>query len=107
MFETLHPLSDEHLSIGADALQRDRHMAVLVDPSGVHVLLSACPNFEADFAAVINVEGEWKVAELTPEAGAVLVAWGEVNIPALCRRWRERHGTPLNRAQRRAKGDYS
>lgn len=91
MFEKLHALSDDQTAVGADALQENGHFAAIVDRSGVFVLFRATRNHEVDFACVVQREGRWLPAPLTPTQYSIVHLWASRFVPRLCRTWKTRH----------------
>lgn len=93
MFETLHTMTAAHAERSADALYADGQVAFLVDPSGVHLLLTATPSkpYEIDFACVILHRSAWVPSPLTPAQFTVIHAWAGDAIPRICRKWKARH----------------
>jgi hypothetical protein len=93
MFETLHAMTTAHAERSADALYMDGQVAFLVDPCGVHLLLTATPAkpYEVDFAAVVRLGNAWVPAPMTTMQFAVIHSWTSDAIPRICKKWKARH----------------
>lgn len=98
MFETLKPLDEDQLDAGADALERDGRIDVLIDPSGVMMAFFACRGHSLDLLAVHEVDGQVVPFPMTPLQHSVLVVWSRQAVPALTARWRERHPVSCRQA---------
>ena len=87
MFETLHAMTAAHAERSADTLYTDGQCAFLVDPRGVHLLLTATPSrpYEVDFRAVLLLGGTWVPAPMTTMQFAVIHTWTKDAIPRICK----------------------
>lgn len=93
MFETLHAVTTVLVERSADALYTDGQVAFLVDPRGVHLLLTATPAkpYEVDFKAVLLLGSAWVPAPMTTLEYSVIHAWARDAIPRICIAWQKRH----------------
>ena len=92
MFENLISMTSEQLDTTADALAAGECAAVLADSHGVYILLSPGPDYAASFACGRQRSGKWVPVGLSPLQYSVIGEWSRLNVPAVCKRWRERHG---------------
>lgn len=91
LFETLIPLPPAAVDAGADALQTRGGFLIRIDPRGVCLYVTACPNYEVDFKAGTLVGELFFPTAMTQEEYDRLSTWARGVIPQICARWKQRH----------------
>ena len=103
LFQTLHLLEAEQVAKAATSLANGGCACILVDPSGVYILIQSAPCLGSPYRVsficfdlpldkdptIENITGYGVKTVMTVEQRDVLLVWARHAIPAVCTAWQK------------------
>jgi hypothetical protein len=88
MFDTLHPMTEVQVVIAAETLHSGAPVLTMVDPAGIFLLMTPCPNRECDFKAIYFKEDQTPASAPIPaERAPILQKWMEDAWTRVAKQW--------------------